>query len=89
MISLGARTTLALGIHTAHAAGARLHLACEIAGIDLQRHLKKYSGILQADAYGCWIKLYDSGNVTEAACWAHARRPWWDLYLSTWSGASR
>lgn len=21
--------------------------------------------------------------VTEAACWAHARRPWWDLYLST------
>jgi len=48
-----------------------------------QRHLKKYSGILQADAYGGWIKLYDSGNVTEAACWAHARRPWWDLYLST------
>lgn len=48
-----------------------------------QRHLKKYRGILQADAYGGWIKLYDSGNVTEAACWAHARRPWWDLYLST------
>ncbi len=36
MISLGDRTTLALGIHTAHAAGARLHLACEIAGIDLR-----------------------------------------------------
>ena len=48
-----------------------------------QKHLKKYRGILQADAYGGWIKLYDSGNVTEAACWAHARRPWWDLYLST------
>lgn len=48
-----------------------------------QRHLKHYSGILQADAYGGWIKLYDSGKVTEAACWAHARRPWWDLYLST------
>ena len=48
-----------------------------------QRHLKNYSGILQADAYGGWIKLYDSGLVTEAACWAHARRPWWDLYLST------
>ena len=44
-----------------------------------QRHLKQYSGILQADAYGGWI----TGNVTEAACWAHARRPWWDLYLST------
>ena len=48
-----------------------------------QRHLKKYSGILQADAYGGWIKLYNSGNAVEAACWAHARRPWWDLYLST------
>ncbi len=48
-----------------------------------QAHLKNYRGILQADAYGGWIKLYDSGKVTEAACWAHARRPWWDLYLST------
>lgn len=47
-----------------------------------QKHLKKFRGILQADAYGGWFKLYDSGTVTEAACWAHARRPWWDLYLS-------
>ena len=46
-----------------------------------QKHLLK-SGILQADAYGGWGKLYDSGRVTEAACWAHARRPWWDLHLS-------
>ena len=48
-----------------------------------QDHLAKFSGILQADAYGGWGKLYDSGRVVEAACWAHARRPWWDLYLST------
>jgi hypothetical protein len=26
--------------------------------------------------------LYGSG-VVEAACWAHARRPWWDLYQSS------
>jgi len=43
-------------------------------------HLGHFSGILQADAYGGWNGLYDSGRVTEAACWAHARRPWWDLY---------
>ena len=43
-------------------------------------HLGCFSGILQADAYGGWGSLYDSGRVTEAACWAHARRPWWDLY---------
>lgn len=45
-----------------------------------QEHLKGFQGILQADAYGGWGSLYDSGRVTEAACWAHARRPWWDLY---------
>jgi hypothetical protein len=45
-------------------------------------HLKKYRGILQADAYAGWAQLYD-GGVVEAACWAHARRPWWDLYQST------
>jgi hypothetical protein len=42
-------------------------------------HLAGFGGILQADAYGGWNALYD-GRVTEAACWAHARRPWWDLY---------
>lgn len=48
-----------------------------------QQHLRHFRGVLQADAYGGWGKLYASGQITEAACWAHARRPWWDLYLST------
>jgi transposase len=48
-----------------------------------QEHLRKFKGILQADAYGGWTRLYDKGHIVEAACWAHARRPWWDLYLST------
>jgi len=48
-----------------------------------QAHLRRYCGVLQADAYGGWGKLYASGQVVEAACWAHARRPWWDLYLNT------
>ncbi len=43
-------------------------------------HLRKFSGILQADAYAGWGGVYGSGRVAEAACWAHARRPWWDLY---------
>jgi transposase len=47
-----------------------------------QTHLKNFTGILQADAYGGWGKLYGGGRVKEAACWAHARRPWWDLHLS-------
>ena len=47
-----------------------------------REHLNKYRGILQADAYGGWAQLYD-GGVVEAACWAHARRPWWELYQSS------
>jgi transposase len=43
-----------------------------------QRHLQTYAGILQADAYGGYNKLYEEGRrpglVLEAACWVHARR---------------
>jgi hypothetical protein len=44
-----------------------------------QAHLAGYSGILQADAYGGYTKLYLPDRspcpIYEAACWAHARRP--------------
>lgn len=39
-----------------------------------QRHLAGYRGVLQADAYGGYDALYESGRITEAACMAHARR---------------
>jgi transposase len=45
-----------------------------------QDHLKDFRGILQADAYGGYGKIYATGRVEEAACWAHARRPFWDMY---------
>lgn len=45
-----------------------------------QHHLKDYRGILQADAYGGYGKIYASGHVDEALCWAHARRPFWEMY---------
>ena len=44
-----------------------------------QRHLAGYAGIFQADAYGGYNKLYEAnrkpGPLREAACWVHARRP--------------
>ena len=47
------------------------------------RHLAGYVGILQADAYGGYNKLYEAdrqpGPITEAACWVHARRPFFVL----------
>jgi transposase len=44
-----------------------------------QRQLAGFSGILQADAYAGYSKLYESGRVVEAACWAHVRRKFVDL----------
>ena len=48
-----------------------------------QEHLQGFRGALQADAYAGWPKLYATGRVQEVACWAHARRPWWDLFLDS------
>jgi len=47
------------------------------------RHLQNFSGILQADAYSGYNKLYDPsrapGPITSALCWAHARRQFFEL----------
>jgi transposase len=47
------------------------------------RHLQRFSGILQADAYSGYTGLYDparpQGPITPALCWAHARRPFFAL----------
>jgi len=48
-----------------------------------QAHLADYAGILQADAYGGYGKLYEAnrrpGPITQAACWSHARRKFFVL----------
>ena len=47
------------------------------------RHLAGWQGILQADAYAGYNDLYTSsrkpGPITEAGCWAHARRKFFEL----------
>ena len=48
-------------------------------------HLKDFSGILQADGYAGFDAIYASGRVSEAACWAHARRKYFDLHAATGS----
>jgi hypothetical protein len=45
-----------------------------------QAHLKDFAGTLQADAFAGYAPLYASGKVREAACWAHVRRKFHDLY---------
>jgi transposase len=44
------------------------------------RHLANFNGTLQADAYAGFNRLYDSGRIQEAACWAHVRRKLFDLH---------
>jgi hypothetical protein len=47
-----------------------------------QSHLASFSGILQADGYSGFASLYTDGRVQEAACWAHARRKYYDVYAA-------
>ena len=48
-----------------------------------EQHLTSYAGLMQADAYAGFNRLYDArrrpGPIIEAACWAHARRKFFDL----------
>ena len=47
------------------------------------RHLARWSGLLQADAYAGFGQLYEAGRhpapIQEAACWAHGRRKFFEL----------
>ena len=53
------------------------------AGEHPRQHLVDWSGILQADAYGGYTRLYDAGRqpgpIMEAGCWSHARRAFFVL----------
>ena len=40
--------------------------------------LDNFRGYLQADAYGGYDGIYVKGDVIEVACWAHARRKFFD-----------
>ena len=59
--------------------GAVFYYSRDRAGKHPQAHLANYTGIFQADAYDGYRKLYEParapGQILEAACWVHARRP--------------
>ena len=44
-----------------------------------ERHLRKFRGTLQADAYAGFNQLYEDGRIQQAVCWAHVRRHFYDL----------
>lgn len=50
-----------------------------------REHLKDFVGVLHADGYAGFNGLFESGRVTEAACWAHVRRKFFDVHVATGS----
>lgn len=57
-------------------------------------HLAEFSGILQADAYTGFKALYEPDatgavRIREAACWAHLRRDFHDVWTGTKSEIAR
>ena len=53
------------------------------AGEHPEQHLSGYAGLMQADAYAGFNRLYGANRkprpIIEAACWAHGRRKFFDL----------
>lgn len=62
---------------------AMFYYARDRSGAHVEAHLARWSGLLQADAYSGYNRLYavdrQPGPILEAACWAHARRPFFAL----------
>jgi transposase len=46
-----------------------------------QGHLRSFTGVLQADAYAGFDRLYGE-RIQEAACWAHVRRKFYDIHVA-------
>ena len=51
-------------------------------------HLAKFKGIVQVDGYPGFERLTDRGDVMLAACWAHARRKFYDVHEATGSSVA-
>lgn len=67
------------------AAAVLFRYAPDRSGERPREHLASFSGVLQADAYAGFAHLYKDGRIREAACWAHARRGFYDLHQTTQS----
>ena len=46
-------------------------------------HLESFSGVLHADGYAGFNGLFETGRISEAGCWAHVRRKFFDVHAAT------
>ena len=58
-------------------------------GVHPRTHLKDFNGVLQADGYAGFDRLFNESDpqhpIKEAACWAHVRRKFYDIHQATQS----
>jgi transposase len=56
-------------------------------GLHPRTHLKDFNGVLQADGYAGFDRLFNDADpqhpIKEAACWAHVRRKFYDIHAAT------
>jgi transposase len=48
-------------------------------------HLARFSGVVQVDGYPGFERLSTAGKIQLAACWAHARRKFYEVHQATGS----
>ena len=54
-------------------------------GVHPREHLAPFAGTLQADGFSGFDSLTGDGRIRIAACWAHARRKYYDFFAATQS----
>jgi transposase len=48
-----------------------------------QKHLNDFRGTIHADGYAGFNELFAGNRISEAACWAHVRRKFFDVHAAT------
>jgi transposase len=61
-------------------AAVRFAYSPDSKGIHPQTHPAAFKDIFQKDAFAGFNALFDSGDITDSACWAYARRKFHDLH---------
>jgi transposase len=47
-----------------------------------RKHLEKFTGVIHADGYAGFNELFAGNRITEAGCWAHVRRKFFDVHAA-------
>jgi transposase len=64
---------------------ALFHYSTDRKGEHPRAHLKEFRGVIHADGYSGFNELFAGNRITEAGCWAHVRRKFFDVHAATGS----